>query len=1023
MSDEPVLPVGGTDFPMLDTEDDVLSGGEADVADCLMLHESTFNPRWSRLGSVLDRCVSFFENVTSTTAAITSFTNSNITGEFQRDFEHFDKLKDVEEMREVLCRWMKRFREMRSTEETVAADNVAGDVAATDGDQAMDVDTPNTAEAPDPEPRPAGVKRQREQDEADEKDWRKGADVLRTRLQTTLEAKALQPFQYVEAKKVINGVDFLALKRSICSELNKFVDEKDDYWPPFQPDPKLWRGCSREVKAHVKSLKIPSVPLQSLSLPDMLLYCLGRLGKPVPGKDVPPLDPEFEARIRPLLDATDWDYFLQNAAGVGKTRLMFELLVRRFGLYLNFAHDSKTNPYGSRDAMTAHRLLERGRRNIDGTDILFRGDIKDDDDVPDIGTVRSNNETIVAHLYQLLIYARVLVFDWFLSAYKRRTGGIDATAIRLWCLLQIRPLLWDAKSGIEVDVFDTVFRSILTVSMSSCSKETKAILSKWNGSELVSMTFLILDEVNEPSQQYPVAFKPANPSHTGGRPLLKAVLHAVREPFDNYKTRVLVASTAFNETLIKGAIGSSTMKLDGRPPRPFTEFGDYSDPSSIENTLLHFFGPSFVTAITKVMRGHIDFWFTARRRFLCTYIQWVLHQGPSEESLINVMRQLVNQATGNTYAGEFKAIAGFSFHPIVPKTLTDKPGENATLIMKLQHAVVYFIIKGRFPSYAEDMREIVTHGQGRFVPQPLANGREVVTIRESLTLASLMAWVHKAHGDTPLTTFLDMAMSTTNEKSRGFAFEDVVMFVLWQAFTDKEGIPLDKIFNFRYLPPAWKGARAKLVQILKRSSDNNRSHTLTPGVTTRIGYEAKSPEDTLSWFSDPGVRKARIPFLQPDHLCGPDLMLVLLVDGVELLVCVQCKCWTTKHSPGALRPALIKLTPEGFYSDKKAKTTLDEPARSALEKALKEFKAPNNRAFMPKHDKLPEAKLKILRVLAVFDQSISWPSFDASFGCYPIASLSREFITSTKLKFSAFERAYQMASLRANEGEPFEPIK
>lgn len=610
-SQEPVLPVAGTDVPMPDDEEDVLPGGEAAVAECLELFKSTFNTRWKT--PIVDRCVTFFQTVTSTTAAITSRTSPDLTAEFQRDMEHFDQLQGVPEMREVLRRWIKRFGKMVDVAETAEPNDVAGDTGRS-GDDAMDVDvteSANNGTAADPmQPRSSKKRPRSDSDAEGGTDWRDQSDFRRTRSQTTRE-----PFKYSPASQVVGGRQFSDLKKQIRTQLAVFVDQQDDYWEPFKPDPKLWKDCDPALRKHVESLKIPSVPLQKLSLPDMLLHCLGRLDQSAPGTNAPPLDPAFEARIEPLMSASDWDYFLKNAAGVGKTRLMFELLVRRFGMYLNFAHSRRTNPYGSCDARTAYDVLINGHRNIDGTHTVFAGDVEGSK--ASHKKARTRNETIVAHLYQLLIYARVLVFDWFLDLYQKRYGSIDATAIRLWCLLQIRPLIRDPTGNGEIDVFDTVFRSVLTVSVVSCSNATRDILQKRRHSTVdVSMTFLVLDEVHELSDKFTMGFNPANLAHVGTRPLLKPVLHAVRKPFEEYGVRVLVAATAFNEPLIRDAIGSSTLKPNGQAPRAFTDFGDYSEPSAIESTLLHFFGPAFVSRITKVMRGHIDFWFTARRRLL-----------------------------------------------------------------------------------------------------------------------------------------------------------------------------------------------------------------------------------------------------------------------------------------------------------------------------------------------------------------------------------------------------------------------
>lgn len=58
----------------------------------------------------------------------------------------------------------------------------------------------------------------------------------------------------------------------------------------------------------------------------------------------------------------------------------------------------------------------------------------------------------------------------------------------------------------------------------------------------------------------------------------------------------------------------------------------------------------------------------------------------------------------------------------------------------------------------------------------------------------------------------------------------------------------------------------------------------------------------------------------------------------------------------------------------------------------------------------------MIRVLATFDSTVAWPQFDDSYGDYPIASLSDDFLKTATVGFSALERAYKVAQKNKRPG-------
>lgn len=991
---------------------------EPTLADYLDAYRVRFLKVFDADSSKLDRCKNYFQSVANTPALLDSHTNSVITGDFQSDIASIGQMKRLEDVKNVIDKWVSKFAEMANAA-AAAGTGTPGHPAVApmdvdqDEDDVEEDDDPNVL-SPETMLKLSGVKR-RQETIAEDTEWIEKTNIRQTRAQAKQREAETQPVHYVDASHIMEGAEFKKLRQAVTQEFKRLIDKGDDYWDTFHPDPKLWANTDPDVRRHVESLKIPAVPLQNMSVPDMLLHCLGTLGQSSNG--VPALDSEMEARLKPLMDSADWDYFLKNASGVGKTRLMFELLAKAFGLYFNFDH-KPSNPHGSCDTTTAYDQLEHGMRNLHATTTLFQKEVKGVTN--DERTVRRTNGQIAGHLYSLLVFARVLVFGWFVDAYTATSGMIDDDAVRLWCLLQIRPLL-RGRGQARFDVFNKVFQSVLMIDASSCKAQTTLILRQCE-EKGARISFLMLDEVHVPAATFPTAFEPhsARSQKQGKtRPLLKPALQAIRAPFLDYLTRVLVAATEFNSDVINEAVGSSLMKGFSLAPQAFMAFGEYALPSELENTMLHFLGKKFVSGLTDALRADINFWLTGRRRFLSTFIQWTIQQGATNQAAERVLRQIVTLATGGEHAGTSDPIPGFAFRNLVPEGLRGEQidakllGARATL----QHAVIYFIIKGKFPAFSSKVRILVTLGLGCFVPPAKPGDEETVVVKESLVLTSALNWLNGTP-ENSLINVLDHALSDIEASPRGYAFEDVVQYILWEAFSAPNGAPLNSVFKFRFLEPSWQGESGILVESFKRTSFDGETHTLSASTTARMGYKATTPEETCSWFRPGDARSARIPFLQPDHKCGPDLVLCLLLPGgVELLVCVQCKCWSQKHYKGDVLKAVKKMSPEGFYHTKKATEQASSAAnRASLVNELKQFPATPAKPMPTVAGSSAEPKHTMIRVLATFDAAVAWPKFDATYGAYPIASLNDEFMKSATLKFSALEHAYELAS--RNSGSP-----
>ncbi|KZV99189.1 hypothetical protein EXIGLDRAFT_726255 [Exidia glandulosa HHB12029] len=96
--------------------------------------------------------------------------------------------------------------------------------------------------------------------------------------------------------------------------------------------------------SRIRSMRIPEMQKASdvsQSRPDMLLYELGNQEA---------LDTSFGDRLTDFTSGDD-HLLLVNVSGAGKTRLVFETLARRWGIYFTCYTDVGTSPYGDVDLM------------------------------------------------------------------------------------------------------------------------------------------------------------------------------------------------------------------------------------------------------------------------------------------------------------------------------------------------------------------------------------------------------------------------------------------------------------------------------------------------------------------------------------------------------------------------------------------------------------------------------------------------------------------------------------------------
>lgn len=160
--------------------------------------------------------------------------------------------------------------------------------------------------------------------------------------------------------------------------------------------------------------------------------------------------------------------------------------------------------------------------------------------------------------------------------------------------------------------------------------------------------------------------------------------------------------------------------------------------------------------------------------------------------------------------------------------------------------------------------------------------------------------------------FMKDSLSTSNDSSRGLAFEHFGAFLLALAF--KSPTRLSSVFNFTG-PNDVENEYAQLVALHKTGEGFMSSPVdifSSAGPTYALGYTARTQSETLSWLKDP----KRTVFCFPVKTIGPDGILVLrLSDGRVVRVLVQFKQPTMNtYGPEATRKAFESTDPINFLS-------------------------------------------------------------------------------------------------------------
>ncbi|KZW01017.1 hypothetical protein EXIGLDRAFT_745388 [Exidia glandulosa HHB12029] len=878
---------------------------------------------------------------------------------------------------------------------------------------------------------------------------------------------------YIAFAEVVSSVQFDDFRRTMRSKLDDMFS-RAEFLPQWKSDLKAWES-NKEAYDHLLKLRADIPAIAPEGPPDLTLF---RVGDGQAHK----LDSKLRVRADGVRAAGDI-VFVNGPRGSGKSRLLLETATFGWSLLLHFAPPESGREHGSADLESAVRLLSLRSHCVPDTDIVFEGNVLLNPDgtgnlhnerVQDILTDWKNNTSLVEHIILVLIFARMLVLEEFYLAWHRynspepegdsansappppsvvtttdRESPVPANlsdasettkreitakeARRMWAILQMRPKLLDDFD----DVFLTTMTHVLFVHPKSLKAEISRRLRYWNDIKLVLRRVLV-DDAHLMSSRWSDAFgtqtamasRPTEDVSTAtmkssARGLLSVVLNTLLSHFPS-KVKYVFASTGSDSEWIGNletdlATVTTTIGIH-------TDLGGQFSDSEFTQLLDRFFGSEFARTLSPSLKREMYYWVPGRHLFSMTFIRSVLCGGPS------VMPAAVNTLVGvltGTYPDADAAPLDdmkqwLRQGPLVPLSRKERLAiiRSTRRITNMEHVLMTWLLHSRKPTGDPEDHQLVNSLFGRFVAD--AGKQSVIGTRtkisENIAAVSVRKLFQTGDKEHSMVAYVDRGVSSDNPVFKGFSYEDLLVYQLCMGLSRPEGMVLDTWLDFCYLRPSWAGETAQLVGVFRAHTEAGKEPELVPqALLTRLAWSTGTHEETLEWFQLGKSYAMRIPLLKPDKLWGPDIVLVVrLGNGKELLIVVQCKCWSTKHGGKEILEAFYKLSPEGYYSSNKG---YHDSIISALTELLKDSKLDmTNGVRFPSNPKVEEytekyaqkdPELPILRIFAAFEETVNWPDMTksriGSYGRYPLARLSKRFMKETSAKFPSFKAAAESA--------------
>ncbi|KAJ7133764.1 hypothetical protein C8R43DRAFT_894992, partial [Mycena crocata] len=686
----------------------------------------------------------------------------------------------------------------------------------------------------------------------------------------------------------------------------------------------MWTPTSRgQFADFLSGLKLP---VDADSKPDMLLHELGQLGN----------DLSFKKRIRGLFQGGRLRHkFLINTSGSGKTRLVFEGLCRKWGIYFTAKRD--TLGHGSQDL-----------QNI--IDIIL-GDASDfsprlsTSSPQDFAKNLDQNRKIAQRQFKCLILARLSIFRMFLETIERVPAskrGSDDHYRKQWLQFQIQPsILGNTHDDItSLKHSGRISRSQLDLcieremryirSQLECSTpQTEMSDDEWDSDESSSgqtksrfTLFVVVDEVQHAVEAHVDAFR-SEPKNQGDqifpRPVFREMLHSV---LGIHRLVVIAAGTGVHAAVLKETMHSAVAKP--REYLPVYDIGAFegnlptADVSAHLEYIARFIPPELLkTPIFAALVARTCYWLRGRFRFTAGFICELLaaeYKHPHETlneyifqlTLPPKRQDLTFLDTLNSVFSGFVATDGAQFIDKSARVNVSKP--------TITRIAVNFWLRSDQENIniAQFEAEFVQWGFARFLPSTLRSDHATASMDEPMALLALGQWMNAGFSETiyhRLTSLISL------HSARGEnALENYLAFCFTRLF-NWGSRRLDEIFHFPEGVPAWAKQTARLVSLYRQDSQTELEESSVDWWSRpsySLGSNAHDADRTLQWLK----HTVKAPICFPPNKFGPDILFTLrLEDGSRIWVAVQSKYEsTTLLDAEKLVSGMRSVTPVNYWS-------------------------------------------------------------------------------------------------------------
>ncbi|KAF5378623.1 hypothetical protein D9757_009562 [Collybiopsis confluens] len=696
------------------------------------------------------------------------------------------------------------------------------------------------------------------------------------------------------------------------------------------------------VRDFIRGLAIPRSRALGGSVPDMLLYQLGRFQQ----------DAHLKRKIQNLLD-TELDKVFLNTSGAGKTRMLLEHLCSRWGFY--FTCDAQS-VVGSRDIITAmqkiqsHPLFE-----------LHPGLSK----TPLVTSVEKNQHIVDCHLLAVLL-ARLHVLYRFTSALNRM--GADTREMehkRNWVYLQLHPDLLAAKETGGADIFKNLAHRITATLVHNRVAEKDGVeMLKVFVSEIIDqlsrhlvhdnkdrLLFISIDECQAAAREMNGAFR--SKDMVTERPFLRQLaicFSTALTDSDFLPGHFIFAGSGYYRNIILDALSSAVVK-PGLGVKDVKETGAFDDATAQRKYMEGFFPPRICKTLTFLrLHRRIFHWLRGRHRFTAEYISVVLQNGYNQmDELLNRYISEIAHFKPTDFTGAQCEIPGEIHFPTraFDFNLIDKNMQNRIKDISYD----YLLTSSSTNSFlGSDETNYIERGFARF--REVKEKGICMTIDEPLVLLACAMWFNHWKDEHNLYRYLTANIRNHQTDSGRNGFEEFICFYLTKVFRNPK--KLGEVFTFKGDMQVQLGDRlATLVALNVEEAQGMPNEGIvdifhpTPSLPGPIGLAVGNSlrEGDISVMEEWLSFKRYAAFCFPGNPMGPDIMCFLKLkkeaseDDNFTYIClaIQCKFYQTMENipPSTLGEVVSTITPKNFFALRTMNTSNPlPPSRASAQKRV-----------------------------------------------------------------------------------------